>query len=303
MIVDLPDTDTTEISKKLVAMRSAGGAITLGRVLTLLIDVQRDSDIERAIEASNAASREHPCRVIVVTRGAREGDDRLDAEIRVGGDAGASEVVMLTLSGPLADHPDAVVTPFLLPDTPVVTWWPGPAPSEPVTDRLGRLASRRITDARNAPDSKAFLAARHDGYRPGDTDLAWSAITPWRAMLVSALDRPPHRPVTSAEVFGPADMAGLDLFAGWLADALGVPVSRRPGTLAVRLYREQGELSMSVNDDGSGTLTSTGHPDGRAAFMRRTTAECLAEELRSLDADEVYEAALRGLPAVTHESE
>ncbi|GEE02754.1 putative OxpP cycle protein OpcA [Gordonia spumicola] len=301
MIVDLPDTDTTEISKKLVRMRSSGGAVTLGRVLTLIIDVDASAGTEEAVSASNAASREHPCRVIVVCRGDRDADARLDAQIRVGGDAGASEVVLLTLSGPLAEHPHAVVMPFLLPDTPVVTWWPGRAPDQPSKDRLGRLASRRITDARQSPDPRAFLAKRRAGYHPGDTDLSWSAITPWRAMLVSALDRPPHTAVVSAEVYGPQDMPGLDIFAGWLAHALKTRVTRRPGRLGVRLVREDGALEVSVDEDGGGVLRSTGHPDGRAAFSRRTTAECLAEELRSLDADEVYEAALHGLPAVDEE--
>ena len=302
MIVDLPDTDTTTISKKLVRMRSSGGAVTLGRVLTLIIDVDAGDATEDAVEASNGASREHPCRVIVVSRGTRDGESRLDAQIRVGGDAGASEVVLLTLSGPLAEHPHAVVTPFLLPDTPVVTWWPGRAPDNPSKDRLGRLASRRITDARNADDPTAFLAARRSGYSPGDTDLAWSALTPSRALFVSALDRPPHTKITGAEVTGPLDMPGLDMFAGWLASALDLRVVRKRGGLAVRLAREDSELAMTVNDDGtSGTVSSTGHPDGRVAYASRTTAECLSEELRSLDADEVYEAALRGLPTVEYE--
>ncbi|EGD56105.1 glucose-6-phosphate dehydrogenase assembly protein OpcA [Gordonia neofelifaecis] len=301
MIVDLPDTSTLDISKKLVQVRRTGGAVTLGRVLTLIIDLDADDDAEDAVEASNRASREHPCRVIMVVRHDRAAESRLDAQIRVGGDAGASEVVVLHLHGSLAEHPHAAVTPFLLPDTPVVTWWPGRAPARPADDKLGRLASRRITDGRRTDDPGAFLSARRVGYAPGDTDLAWSAITQWRAMLASALDRPPHDAVVGARVTGPRDLAGLDLFAGWLAGALGVPVTRGDGEMSVTLRRDGGgELSLSAGPDG-GVIRSTGHPDGRSAFARRSTAECLAEELRSLDADEVYEKALQGLSGVTHE--
>lgn len=300
MIVDLPDTSTLETSKKLVQMRRTGGAVTLGRVLTLVIDLDADDDAEDAVEASNRASREHPCRVIMVVRHDRSGPTRLDAQIRVGGDAGASEVVVLHLHGSLADHPHATVTPFLLPDTPVVTWWPSRAPARPADDKLGRLASRRITDGRLTDDPGAFLGARRIGYSPGDTDLAWSAITQWRAMLVSALDRPPHNEILRARVVGPHDVTGLDLFAGWLAAELGVPVVRAVGAMSVTLVHTGGELSMSQGPDGS-IIRSSGHPDGRSAFARRTTAECLAEELRSLDADEVYELALQGLSGVTHE--
>lgn len=302
VIVDLPDTTTEEISKRIVKLRRTGGAVTLGRVLTLIIDLNDGDAAEDAVEASNKASREHPCRVIMVVRHDRSTAPRLDAQIRVGGDAGASEVVVLHLRGALADQPQAVVMPFLLPDTPVVVWWPGRAPTRPSDAKLGRLASRRITDSRRSKDPGVLLGARRLGYEPGDTDLAWSAITQWRAMLVSALDRPPHTPIVSARVTGPHDLAGLDLFAGWLASALDVPVSRADGEMSVTLQRADGELSMSVGPDG-GVLRSTGHPDGRSHWARRTTAECLSEELRSLDADEVYESALQGLSGVTHEEQ
>lgn len=297
MIVELPDTTTRDISKKLVKMRRSGGEVTIGRVLTLIIDTDPGEAAEAAVGASNVASREHPCRVIVVVRGDRSAATRLDAEVRVGGDAGASEVVVLTLSGELTDHAHAVVTPFLLPDTPVVTWWSGRAPAIPADDPLGRLSSRRITDARGAAHPGEALAVRRSGYRRGDTDLAWSSTTPWRAMLVSALDRPPHTAITSALVAGPMDSPGLDLFAGWLSHYLKVPVTRTGGNWTVRLGRSNGDLLMTVDQIG-GVLRSPGHPDGRAPFQRRTTAECLAEELRRLDDDPVYRNALEGLSDV-----
>src|SRR3954451_7600109 len=98
--------------------------------MTLII-VSEEAHAEEAIRAANDASREHPCRVIAVVRGNKRGSQRLDAQIRVGGDAGASEVISLRLYGPLADHGDSVVVPFLLPDAPVVVWWPGDAPDSP----------------------------------------------------------------------------------------------------------------------------------------------------------------------------
>ncbi|BDH57907.1 hypothetical protein MTP03_28460 [Tsukamurella sp. PLM1] len=151
MILDLPDTSTQDVSKQLVRLRETGGAVTLGRVLTLIVSADEGEPTESAIEATNAASREHPCRVIVLARGSRAEPTRLDAQIRVGGDAGASEVVVLRLYGELADHGASVVVPFLLPDTPVVAWWPGAAPVEPAADKVGRLASRRITDSMTSP--------------------------------------------------------------------------------------------------------------------------------------------------------
>ena len=199
MILDLPDTNTGAINKKIVALREEGGAITLGRVLTLVVAPDTEAILEEAIDAANTASREHPCRVIVVIPGDRLATEaRLDAQLRVGRDAGANEVVVLRLSGPLAGHASSVVTPFLLPDTPVVTWWPDVAPAVPAADPLGKLAIRRITDATNGEDPLASIKSRLAGYTSGDTDLAWSRVTYWRALLAAALDqavRADHRGV------------------------------------------------------------------------------------------------------------
>ena len=148
MIVDLPDTTTNDLNKKITALREEGGAITLGRVLTLVVAPDSDALVGDAIDAAVSAGREHPCRVVVGVPGDRLASDaRLDGQLRVGGDAGAGEVVVLRISGPLSAHASSVVLPFLLPDTPVVAWWPGSAPEVPAQDPLGRLAIRRITGA------------------------------------------------------------------------------------------------------------------------------------------------------------
>ena len=130
MIVDMLDTSTTAVNKKLDELREKAGVVTMGRVGTLIIKADNDTLLEESIEAANAASHEHPSRVLVVTTGnADVAEARLDAQVRVGGDAGAGEVVVLRLSGPLAEHADSVVIPFLLPDIPVVAWWPCAAPA------------------------------------------------------------------------------------------------------------------------------------------------------------------------------
>ncbi|NMO00472.1 oxidoreductase [Gordonia sp. TBRC 11910] len=292
MIKRLPDTSTTEVSKTLVKMRETGGAVTLGRVLTLIVKVEKGDDLEAAIVAANDASREHPCRVIVVAADDRKGATRLDGEIRVGGDAGASEVVVLNLFGELANHAHAVVIPFLLPDTPVVTWWPGTAPANPAKDRLGRLSQRRILDGTNRFDSPALLSKRIKSYSPGDTDIAWAQITPWRAILAAVFDRDGLR-ATSARVSAPGPSVGLDLLGGWLQALLDVPVERVTGELVISVECEQGQVALTA--DGKDTVVTTpGRPPGRVPWQIRTTGECLAEELRRLDSDEIYELALHG---------
>ena len=69
MIVDLPGTTTNDVNKKIIGLREEGGAVTMGRVLTLVISLDTDDLLEDSIDAANFASREHPCRVIVVVPG------------------------------------------------------------------------------------------------------------------------------------------------------------------------------------------------------------------------------------------
>lgn len=302
VIVDIPATTTAEVGKKLVEVREAGGAVTIGRVLTLIVASRDPAKAERAIDAANEASREHPCRVIVLIHGDRSAESSLDAQIRVGGDAGASEVVVLRLNGELADHEHSVVIPFLLPDTPIVAWWPDEAPTVPAKDPLGRLAIRRITDATNSPDTTATIKGRLSSYTEGDTDLSWSRITYWRGLLATALDQAPFEAVVSATVSGLAEEPALDILAGWLAAKLDVPVYRRAGELKVELIRENSSISLTRPQTGkTATLRRTGQPDAEVALARRNTRECLAEELRRLDTDEIYELALHGLSKVSYE--
>jgi glucose-6-phosphate dehydrogenase assembly protein OpcA len=303
VIIDLPSTTTSQVNAKLVQMRQEGGAVTLGRVLTLVIVTDDGTKTEEAIEAANDASREHPCRVIVVARGAKKAAPRLDSQIRVGGDAGASEVVVLRLYGPLADEGASCVIPLLLPDTPVVAWWPSEAPAVPAQDPIGALANRRITDAANERNPNRALDHRRATYADGDTDLAWTRLTNWRAMLAAALDLPPYEKITAAAVTGEADSPSTDLLAAWLAVCLRIPVSRLKATsgegiVRVVLERRSGNVELVRPDGKVGTLTQAGQPDRKIALQRRSVRDCLSEELRRLDPDEIYAETLKGLSKV-----
>ncbi|KGN32573.1 OxPP cycle protein OpcA [Knoellia sinensis KCTC 19936] len=307
MIVDLPSTTTVDISKRLVRLRSETGSMALTRVLTLVIVVD-ENDADDAIETANDASRQHPCRIIVVVIANRRGAARLDGQIRIGGDAGASEVVVLRLFGPLTAHGRAVVTPLLLADAPIVAWWPAEAPKNPAADPIGEMAQRRITDvARTKGTSKAPLTKLAAAYTPGDTDLAWSRITLWRALLTAALDQAPFEPVTSVVVTGGGDSPSAKLLAGWLGHRLRCPVTLVPsrngsGIISVRFDRASGPLDLVRPQNGTTALLSQpGRPERTIALPPRSDAECLADELRRLDPDEVYAEALRqGLDLVSH---
>ena len=297
MIVDLPNTTTSAISKTLVKIREEGGAVALGRVLTLIITTNLGEE-EEAIEAANEASREHPMRIIVVSTGPadKNAEARVDAQIRVGGDAGAGEVVVVKAYGDAASDQESLVTGLLLPDAPVVAWWPGVAPANVSQSPVGRIAQRRITDAAASSNPVKALATITETYRPGDTDFAWTRLTLWRAQLAAVLDQPPFEPVTAVEVHGTADSPSTVLLAAWLQQALQVPVTLgvsgkshgSSGIQGVKLVRASGAIELDRPEGNIATLIQPGKPTHDVSLPRRSLRDCLAEELRRLDPDDLF---------------
>ena len=190
MIIALNDTTSAKISAELLRARRSPGSPAQGMVLTLII-VCDESEYANAMEASMAAGREHPSRILlVVTAGGRNAS--LDAEVHIG-EGTPGEVVVIRMRGAVAAHPASVIRPLLLPDSPVVIWWPGKAPNNRAADELAQLAMRRLTDAASSARPLTALKARARDYTPGDTDLSWTRLTPWRALLAAALDQYPAK--------------------------------------------------------------------------------------------------------------
>lgn len=297
MIVDLPNTTISKVSKALVQIREQGGAVALGRVLTLVIQTNFKG-IEPAILSANEASREHPCRIIVVADEDKKNSKKagLDAQIRVGGDAGASEVIVLRAYGDAAKDPESLVTGLLLPDAPVVAWWPAEAPVKVSTSPIGRIATRRITDAASQPNPHAYLRQLAKSYEPGDSDFAWTRLTLWRAQLAAILDQPPYDPVTAVEVTGAVDSPSTDLLAAWLELKLKVKVKlirtargkAVAGIRGVRLIRKSGDIEIVRNVPDVATLIQPTQPTREISLPRRSDRDCLSEDLRRLDPDDLF---------------
>ncbi|GGC88539.1 glucose-6-phosphate dehydrogenase assembly protein OpcA [Tersicoccus solisilvae] len=310
MIVDLPETTTTAVNKKLMDLRDEGGVVALGRVLTLVVLASEGTE-EEAITAANAASREHPCRIIVhvpvENGGADEDANRMDAQIRVGGDAGAAEVVVLRCSGVLADPDEPLLAALLLPDAPIVAWWPRRPPVNAAASSIGAIAHRRITDSGNAADPRDALGRIGQTYTAGDTDLAWTRLTTWRLQLAAAVDEfiadgGDAGTVTGIRVEGAVDSPSTMLLAAWLSLRFGVEamVGDQPPGLGIGLVEIStagGSVVLSRPDTAIATLSMPGQADQQIALPKRSLQECLAEELRRLDPDEVFgEVVTEGLP-------
>jgi glucose-6-phosphate dehydrogenase assembly protein OpcA len=306
VIVDLPNTTVSQISKSLVQMREQGGAVALGRVLTLIIQTDAEG-AELAIEAANAASKEHPSRIIVLVDAPSNVSPKLDAEVRVGGDAGASEVIILRPFGEAATHAQSLVMGLLLPDAPVVAWWPNAAPESVSESAIGKIAARRITDSLNQKDPAKFLQNLSKTYAPGDSDFAWTRLTLWRAQLAALLDQPPYEPVESVEIIGDLKNPSVLLLAAWLRVQLDCEVSTEhrddtagvKGVYLVRINRAGADIEILRDQSNMASLSQTDHPPKELSLPVRSLRDCLAEDLRRLGPDLAFEKVITsGLPLV-----
>lgn len=337
MIVTLKDTSTREISSRLETLHIHRGEAAQGRVLTLLINCPQKA-LEPALRTANETSWEHPCRVIAIVPGSEtveptENEDgtttprtsRLDAEIRFGADAGASEIIVLRPQGELIRHLNTLVIPLMVADTPVVVWWPSVPPTNPSEDPLGRMAAVRITDVAETPDPMGTFRALRTTATPQDVDLSWTHLTLWRAQITAMLDQQPHSRVVSAEVTGQSGNLSVQLMAGWLTVEMGVPVTivwnqKAEGIQEVRIRTEAGDFDLSRHDvpvasrkggtaNDADAKAGTGSTANDAAascaeqawvttpnsskpqmvtLPHRTRTECLSEELGRLYPDKVW---------------
>jgi len=289
-MIRLEDTSGGAVAAAISAERHRQGSPTTGMVLTMLIltDEEYQSD---ATSGAVFAARQHPMRIVtVIPRPGRTGH-ALDAEIAVGGDDGPGELAVLRLRGELAEHANSVIIPLLLSDTPVVAFWPSNAPLVPAEDPIGRHAQRRITDSATSTDPLEALRERGRGYRPGDTDLAWSRLTPWRSILAAAFDQRFEK-VTGGLIVADHDNPSAALLGVWLAHRLKASIeiqwSDTPGITSVQLFTEEGEIAVTRPDGVAATLSRTGIPDALISLPRRDLTTLLNGDLRRLDPDEVY---------------
>jgi glucose-6-phosphate dehydrogenase assembly protein OpcA len=292
-MIELIDTNSAEIAAAFVRARIGAGSPAMGMVMTLIVVVAED-DAPDAMETARLATREHPARVLGVVLGDARGHAQIHGQIGIGG-GWTGETALIRLKGEVVKHSESVVLPLLLPDSPVAIWWPKDAPADPAADPLGALAQRRITDAAaSTKGKKRAMRTQCSAYTKGNTDLAWTRLTPWRALLAAALDQQPLK-VRRASVAAERISPSADLLRAWLNDRLHVPVdghtSAGPGITEVVMDTKEGPIRISRRDGKLATFSSPDRPDRPVALKRRELPALLAEELRRLDEDDIYHDA------------
>lgn len=296
-MIELIDTTSSQIAAEFVRSRTRAGSPAMGMVMTLIIVVPEE-DATDAMKAAQRASREHPSRVLGVILGDGRGHGQVNAQVG-SGDGWGGETALIRLQGEVVKHAESVVLPLLLPDSPVAIWWPTTAPADPAADPLGALAQRRITDSAAAVRGKSrAMLTQCRAYAPGNTDLSWTRLTPWRALLAAALDQHPAK-VKGASVTAERVSPSAELLAAWLSDRLKIAVAQRvsdgPGITEVALETTEGPIRISRADGRLASFSSPNRPDRPVALKRRELPALLTEELRRLDEDDIYAATAKKL--------
>lgn len=294
MSLRLENTNASKIANEIAAERHRKGATTAGMVMTLVIVADEENQND-ATAAAQYSAGEHPCRILTVIPRPGRGASQLDANISVGDSTdGPGELVRLRLRGPLANHADSVVLPLLLSDTPVVVWWPAAHPADLGNDPLGKLANRRIIDTASDTRFTRALAVEKEHLSSGDTDLAWTRLTPWRAALAATLDQP-YDPIIGATIHS-QPIPSAPLMRTWLEWRLGVPVaylrSKGPAINQIVIHTESGDIKITRPDGHMATVERHGVAIKELYLPRRDTKELISEELRRLDPDDTYEETM-----------
>ena len=306
MKLKLSNCTTSQITNKIHDLHEERGEAAEGRVFTMLIRTTED-ELEDSLAAANVASREHPCRIIAIaTCPHADPTIPLDAEIRFGADAGAGEIIVLYPTGGLLRHLDTLIIPLLVPDAPVLAWWPTEAPENPASDQIGRMARSRITDAQRTANPEKTFETLRTNWTKEDTDLSWTRLTVWRGQIAALVDQPPHTPITSVRIRGGKNSLPLDLLGSWLAWALKVPVSIEreadTSTIAgVYIERSNGTASLVRTGAEEVQVQEPGRAPQTVSMPHRTLTDCINEEMRRLDPDAIYSAVIKeGWDLVSH---
>ena len=161
------------------------------------------------------------------------------------------------------------------------------SPGQLATDALAVIADRRITDSSIPEDSLAALRTRAEDFAPGDTDLAWTRCTSWRAIMASTVDAVSGRrgepvQVTGGRIEGDPANATAQLLAGWLTSRCGKNIAveaggRVPGasgvdSVVLQLDQKE-EVGIHADRRGGATISQPYRPDATVALPDRALGE------------------------------
>jgi len=266
-------------------------ALSRARTLTLVAYAPTPDAGARLAEVAARTCQRHPARTIILIADPAAAD--LTAEVtavcqvrRRNLKQICCEQVLIRAAPAAEGRIPSLVRQVILPDMPVVLYWPGPPAAERLFRDLGEIVDRVIVDTAAVPDGHGALLAAHTlaadrSSHAALSDLTWGRMTTWRGLTAHFFD-PPYTEaldrITRIRVAhaGSSRAQGL-LYVGWLAGRMrwrveqpfirgdgpwrGTLVDQRGRAIPVSLHAE----SRAPHPAGAllSTLIVTGSPGGQ----------------------------------------
>jgi glucose-6-phosphate dehydrogenase assembly protein OpcA len=110
------------------------------------------------------------------------------------------------------------------------------------------------------------------------------------------LDQPPYDKVLGAEIVGANNSPSVDLLAAWLELKLKIKVKITRTTPAasvnviknIKLIRKSGTVEINRQVLDKAVLIQPSQPTREISLPRRSLRDCLSEDLRRLDPDDLF---------------
>jgi len=211
----------------------------------------------------------------------------------------------VALEGLTPHYLNNAVAALRLSSLPTLVWWRGGPPE--LLDGLADLADRLVLDAEKPVPVWARVSALAE--RAATSDLRWTRLTRWRALMAHFWDIPEVR--AAAPGFNRLRIEGSDLYAArlyaaWLASTLkwtpaALEVHEKPGGAAIECVElGDGEQGLKLRTASSSTCIETAaRVHGHAGEVSRIVSlgdqglcALIGEELRIRSRDLAFERAV-----------
>jgi glucose-6-phosphate dehydrogenase assembly protein OpcA len=225
------------------------GAVMRARVLNLMFYVTSAEAASEVNDILSDVTTSHPCRALLMVAEREKEDQDIKMSVSTfcpdssdaGGRRVCCELVTLKASGHFTSELPSAATPLLVSDLPIfLDWQDELRPDDEVFQSLSRAADRVVVDSAEFQKPLAEMAAlvrllsRKRASEVALSDLNWSRLTSWRALLASfydvleyrpALEKINHVTIEYVAPWSPASEANIApqalMMGGWLASRLG----------------------------------------------------------------------------------
>ena len=169
-------------------------------VCNLITVVSNEPELGAVTSVLDRLSVTNPSRTLILLAQHTREADKLEAEVSAqerteSGHRVSTERVILHAHGEPARHLASLAAPLLIPDLPVILWWPGrPHFDNALFDDLCELADRLVVDTDEGFDDsdlrRLLQVARRQKARASIGDLNWARLIAWRHVAAQFFDMP-----------------------------------------------------------------------------------------------------------------